>query len=57
MPSTALDVALAHGEEVDDLDVLGNLGNAALQLGDDAAQQRFYASHCRGPVRPAPSRR
>ncbi len=38
----ALDLALASGEEVDDLAVLGNLGNAALQLGDDAAQQRFY---------------
>lgn len=40
---TALDVALAAGDRVDDLDVLGNLGNAALQLGDDAAQQHFYA--------------
>ena len=40
VPSTS---ALATGEEVDDLDVLGNLGNAALQLGDDDAQQRFYA--------------
>ena len=38
----ALDLALATGEEVTDLDVLGNLGNAALQLGDDDAQQRFY---------------
>ncbi len=38
----ALDVALAAGEEVTDLDVLGNLGNAALQLGDERAQQRFY---------------
>ena len=39
----ALDSALASGEEVDDdLAVLGNLGNAALQLGDDDAQQRFY---------------
>lgn len=37
----ALDSALASGEEVDDIAVLGNLGNAALQLGDDAAQQ-FY---------------
>ena len=26
-----------------DLDVLGNLGNAALQLGDDRAQQHFYS--------------
>ena len=38
----ALDLALSSGEEVDDLAVLGNLGNAALQLGDDAAQQHFY---------------
>ncbi len=38
----ALDSALATGTEVEDLAVLGNLGNAALQLGDDAAQQRFY---------------
>ncbi len=38
----ALDSALASGEEVDDLAVQGNLGNAALQLGDDEAQQRFY---------------
>ena len=41
--AAALDVALAIGRSVDDLDVLGNLGNAALQLGDDAAQQRFYS--------------
>ena len=38
----ALDGALATGDAVDDVDVLGNLGNAALQLGDDNAQQRFY---------------
>jgi DNA-binding CsgD family transcriptional regulator len=38
----ALDLALAVGEQVDDRDVLWNLGNAALQLGDDAAQQHFY---------------
>ncbi len=38
----ALDSALSSGEEVDDIAVLGNLGNAALQLGDDAAQQHFY---------------
>ena len=50
----ALDSALASGEDVDDLDVLGNLGNAALQLGDDEAQQRFYAlalSRAREPRR------
>jgi DNA-binding CsgD family transcriptional regulator len=39
---SALDDAMKTGEEVADLDVLGNLGNAALQLGDDQAQQRFY---------------
>ena len=39
----ALDEALALGEEVDDRDVLWNLGNAALQLGDDDAQRRFYS--------------
>ena len=33
----------ARGEDVDDRDVLGNLGNAALQLGDDDAQRRFYS--------------
>jgi len=38
----ALDVALSRGDAVEDLDVLGNLGNCALQLGDDAAQQHFY---------------
>ena len=38
----ALDVAVRAGETVVDLDVLGNLGNAALQLGDDAAQQHYY---------------
>ena len=38
-----LDLALASGHTVTDLDVLGNLGNAALQLGDDVAQQRYYA--------------
>jgi DNA-binding CsgD family transcriptional regulator len=39
----ALDLALDLGEQVDDRDVLWNLGNAALQLGDDAAQQHFYS--------------
>jgi DNA-binding CsgD family transcriptional regulator len=39
---TAFDGAVRAGEAVSDLDVLGNLGNAALQLGDDAAQQHFY---------------
>lgn len=39
----ALDLALDTGEDVDDRDVLWNLGNAALQLGDDDGQQRFYS--------------
>ncbi len=39
----ALDLALDIGEDVDDRDVLWNLGNAALQLGDDRRQQRFYS--------------
>jgi DNA-binding CsgD family transcriptional regulator len=39
----ALDVALPTGDLVDDADVLGNLGNTALQLGDDDAQQHFYS--------------
>jgi DNA-binding CsgD family transcriptional regulator/Tfp pilus assembly protein PilF len=39
----ALDRALLAGEAVDDRDLLWNLGNAALQLGDDDGQQRFYA--------------
>ncbi len=39
----ALDLALAIGEDVDDRDVLWNLGNAALQLGDDDRQQQFYS--------------
>jgi DNA-binding CsgD family transcriptional regulator/tetratricopeptide (TPR) repeat protein len=38
----ALNLALEIGEEVDDREVLWNLGNAALQLGDDDAQLRFY---------------
>jgi DNA-binding CsgD family transcriptional regulator len=40
----ALGAALATGEQVDDLDLLGNLGNAALHLGDDAAARRFYTA-------------
>ena len=39
----ALDLAFAIGEAVDDRDVLWNLGNAALQLGDDHRQQQFYS--------------
>ena len=39
----ALDLAALEAERVDDREVLWNLGNAALQLGDDDAQQRFYS--------------
>ncbi len=38
----ALQEALLTGLEVTDLDLLGNLGNAALHLGDEQAAQRFY---------------
>ena len=38
----ALRPALAIGHEIEDLDLLGNLGNAALNLGDDEASRRFY---------------
>ena len=39
-----LERALKIGRHVDDLDVLGNLGNAALNLGDDEAAHYFYAT-------------
>lgn len=39
---SALDLALDLGEDVDDRDLLWNLGNAALQLGDDRRQHEFY---------------
>ncbi len=38
----ALAAATALGDEVDDREILWNLGNCALQLGDDDAQGRFY---------------
>jgi len=38
----ALGAALELGEQIDDRDILWNLGNAALQLGADDAQQHFY---------------
>jgi DNA-binding CsgD family transcriptional regulator len=40
---TALDTALGSPDTLADLDLLGNLGNAALHLGDDDAHRRFYA--------------
>ena len=39
----ALDRALLISEDVDDREVLWNLGNAALQLGDDQAQLHCYS--------------
>jgi DNA-binding CsgD family transcriptional regulator/tetratricopeptide (TPR) repeat protein len=40
---TALETALSAPDSGGDLDLLGNLGNAALHLGDDDAHRRFYA--------------
>ena len=37
-----LHAAQAIGRTITDLDVLGNLGNAALHLGDDASHREFY---------------
>jgi DNA-binding CsgD family transcriptional regulator len=39
----ALDLAFDFGADVDDRDVLWNLGNAALQVGNDDEQRRFYS--------------
>jgi DNA-binding CsgD family transcriptional regulator len=39
-----LERALQAGRQVDDLDVLGNLGNTALNLGDDEATRFCYAT-------------
>lgn len=44
-PATAsLDRALEAGRQVEDLDVMGNLGNAALDLGHDDGAQRYYSA-------------
>jgi DNA-binding CsgD family transcriptional regulator len=40
---SALETALSAPDSRADLDLLGNLGNAALHLGDDDAHRRFYA--------------
>jgi DNA-binding CsgD family transcriptional regulator len=40
----AFDRAVPAGRQVDDLDVSGNLGNAALNLGDDDAARFFYST-------------
>lgn len=39
-----LERALRTGRQVDDLDVLGNLGNTAVNLGDDEAAHSCYAT-------------
>jgi DNA-binding CsgD family transcriptional regulator len=39
-----LERALQAGRQVEDLDVLGNLGNTALNLGDDEAASLFYTT-------------
>jgi DNA-binding CsgD family transcriptional regulator len=39
-----LDRALEAGRHVEDLDVMGNLGNAALNLGHDDGARRYYAA-------------
>ena len=39
----SLTFALQLGEDVDDRDVLWNLGNVALQLGHDDGQRRYYS--------------
>ncbi|HET7799420.1 MAG TPA: LuxR C-terminal-related transcriptional regulator, partial [Humibacillus xanthopallidus] len=42
--TATLDRALVAGRQVEDLDVLGNLGNAALHLGHDAGARSSYAA-------------
>src|SRR2546423_13929196 len=37
-----MDTALSAPDAREDVDLLGNLGNAALHLGDDGAARRFY---------------
>lgn len=40
----ALEAALAAGRDVEDLDVMGNLGNTALHLGHDEGARFFYSA-------------
>jgi DNA-binding CsgD family transcriptional regulator len=40
----ALDQALEAGRQVDDLDVMGNLGNTALHLGHDEGARFYYSA-------------
>jgi DNA-binding CsgD family transcriptional regulator len=42
--AAGLERAVQAGRQVEDLDVLGNLGNAALHLGDDEAAGFFYST-------------
>jgi DNA-binding CsgD family transcriptional regulator len=42
--SAALDEALQTGQQVTDIDLLGNLGNAALHLGDDGGARLSYSA-------------
>ncbi|MFI6827505.1 AAA family ATPase [Kribbella sp. NPDC050241] len=42
--AATLERAVQAGRQIDDLDVLGNLGNTALSLGDDEAAHFFYAT-------------
>jgi len=45
---TALERAMAAGRQVEDLDVLGNLGNTALSLGDDEGALFSYSTMVSG---------
>ena len=42
--TAGLDRALAAGRDVEDLDVMGNLGNTALHLGDDEGASFYYSA-------------
>ena len=44
LPSPVLEQALEAGREVEDLDVMGNLGNTALHLGHDEGTRFFYSA-------------
>ncbi len=44
LATSTLARALEAGRELDDLDVLGNLGNAARHLGDDVGARFYYAA-------------
>ncbi|HEX8093155.1 helix-turn-helix transcriptional regulator [Jatrophihabitans sp.] len=46
--AATLELALDAGRQVEDLDVLGNLGNAALHLGHDEGARFFYSAMVSG---------